>query len=224
MISVFIGHDPRESGALYVLASSIQRHSSMPVSITPVALSNLDGIMTRERHPLQTNDFSFSRFLVPWMCNYEGWAVFMDCDMVARDDIAKLWAWRDERFAVQCVHHTHVPEEETKYLGQPQSRYKRKNWSSVVLFNNAKCRALTPEYVNTADGLDLHQFRWLKDEEIGYLPKTWNHLVDYDAHNPGAKLVHYTKGGPYFKSYRNCDYHQDWNKEKVLMNFIVDES
>ncbi len=224
MIRIFIGYDNRESGAFYTLASSIQRHSSMPVSITPVSLKNLEGIMTRERHPLQTNDFSFSRFLVPWMCNYEGWSVFMDCDIIARDDIAKLWAWRDDRFSVQCVHHTHVPEESVKYLNQPQSRYQRKNWSSVVLFNNARCKALTPEYVNTADGLELHQFRWLEDEEIGYLPKMWNHLVDYDVHNQNAKLVHYTKGGPYFKNYRGCDYHQDWWKEHTLMNFIVDES
>lgn len=221
MIRVFIGFDPVESATFHVLSNSIRRHSSMPVSITPVALNNLEGILTRERHPLQSNDFSFSRFLVPWMCNYEGWSVFMDCDMLFRDDIAKLWAHRDDKFAIKCVHHNHVPVETEKYLGNVQTKYERKNWSSVILFNNARCKALTPEYVNVADGLDLHQFRWLKDDEIGYLPNVWNHLVGYNAYDENAKNIHWTIGGPYFEEYANCDYHQDWWKEKTLMEQIM---
>ncbi len=220
MIRVFIGFDPVESLTYHVHANSILRHSSMPVSITPVSLKNLEGILTRDRHTLQSNDFSFSRFLVPWMCNFEGWAIFTDCDMVVRDDIAKLWAWRDDKYAVQCVHHNHIPPETEKYLGNVQTKYSRKNWSSVMLFNNAKCKALTPEYVNHADGLDLHQFKWLKDEEIGYLPKSWNHLVGYD-HGNDAKLVHWTTGGPYFEEYANVDYHQDFWTEKTLMEHVA---
>ena len=195
----------------------------MPISITPVSLKNLEGILTRDRHPLQSNDFSFSRFLVPWMCNFEGWAVFSDCDMIVKDDPAKLWALRDDKYAVKVVHHNHVPEEDTKYLGTTQTRYSRKNWSSLVLWNcsHPSVRALSPDYVNTADGLDLHQFRFIKDEEIGHLPKTWNHLVGYDQHNNDSKLIHYTTGGPYFEEYRNCDYHQDWWKEKTLSDQII---
>lgn len=220
MIRIFVGFDPVESVTFHVLSNSIRRHSSMPVSITPVSLNNLTGILDRPRHPLQSNDFSFSRFLVPWMCNYEGWSLFMDCDMLFRDDIAKLWAHRDDKYAVKCVHHNHIPEETEKYLGNVQTKYSRKNWSSVILFNNAKCKALTPEYVNSADGLDLHQFRWLDDEQIGYLPNLWNHLVGYQPMRNDAKNVHFTTGGPYFEEYRNCDYHQEWFAEKALMEFV----
>lgn len=221
MIRVFIGYDPKEAGAFFVLAASIHRHSSQPVAITPVSLSALGGILTRDRHPLQSNDFSFSRFLVPWMCNYEGWAIFMDCDMVCRDDIAKLWALRDDNYAVRVVKHNYVPQEDTKFLGNVQTKYGRKNWSSVMLLNNSRCKSLTPEHVNTTDGLSLHQFAWLQDHEIGELPNQWNHLVGVDQPKDAA-LVHYTLGGPYFPEYRNCEYHQDWFKERALMMSIQD--
>ena len=220
MIRVFIGYDPVEAGTLYPLIHSIHRHASMPVSITPVSLENLRGIMTRERHPLQSNDFSFSRFLVPWMCDYEGWAIFMDCDMILRDDIAKLWAWRDDKFAVRVVKHNHVPPEEEKYLGNKQTKYDKKNWSSVMLLNNERCKILTPEHVNTATGLELHQFHWLEENEVGEIPHHWNHLVDYDAYDQRASNVHYTTGGPYFKEFADCDYHQDWHTENALAKAI----
>jgi len=221
VIRIFIGYDPVEAGTLYPLIHSIHRQASQPVSITPVSLENLRGILTRERDPLQSNDFSFSRFLVPWMCNYEGWAIFMDCDMILRDDIAKLWALRDERYAVQVVKHNHVPPEDTKYLGNKQTKYDRKNWSSVMLVNTNKCKHLTPEYVNHASGLGLHQFRWLPDREIGELPHQWNHLVGYDKYDPRASIVHYTTGGPYFSEYRDCDYHTDWFTEKSRSEIIM---
>ena len=222
MIRWAIGYDPVESGTFYTLAHSLHRRSSMPISITPVDLQNLQGILTRERHPLQSNEFSFSRFLVPWMMNYQGWAVFSDCDMIVRDDPAKLWARRDDNYAVMVVHHNHQPKEEVKYLGNVQTKYERKNWSSVVLWNcgHPEVRKLTPEYVNSAEGLELHQFRWLDDSVIGYLPSHWNHLVGHDAYSHDAKLVHYTIGGPYFEDYKNCDFHQDWFKENNQMNYI----
>ncbi len=220
MIRVALGYDPIEAGALYPMIHSIHRRSSMPVSITPVSLTCLRGILTRERSPMQSNDFSFSRWLVPWMFDYEGWTIWADCDMLFRDDIAKLWAQRDDRFAVKVVKHNHVPPEDTKYLGNKQRKYERKNWSSVILFNNAKCRALTPDYVNIATGLDLHQFKWLEDDQIGELPHDWNHLVDYDKYDPKAKNVHFTTYGPYHDEGRNCDYHQEWWKEKTLSEVI----
>lgn len=218
MLRVFIGYDPRESIAFSVLSHSIQKRSSQPVSITPIALNNLKGIYTRERNPLQSTDFSFTRFLTPYLSNYEGWSVFMDCDMIVLDDIANLFALADDDYAVMCVKHHHVPKEETKFLGAPQSKYEKKNWSSVMLFNNAKCKALTPEYVNTASGLELHQFKWLEsDNLIGELPHKWNHLVGYDQPEPNASLVHYTIGGPYFNEYRNCEYSEEWLQELKSM-------
>jgi hypothetical protein len=181
-------------------------------------LSQLRGVLTRERHPLQSTDFSFSRFLVPFLSGYQGWSVFMDCDMLMREDLAKLWERRDDRFAVMVVKHEHAPRETVKFLNQPQSSYEKKNWSSVIVFNNARCRALTPDYVNRASGLELHQFKWLDDDAlIGSLPNRWNHLVGYDPPRSDAALVHFTLGGPYFDEYRDCEYAAEWFAERERM-------
>ena len=218
MIRVFIGYDGREAVAFNVLTHSIHARASQPVAIAPVMLSQLQGTFHRERHPLQSTDFSFSRFLTPHLSDYAGWSLFMDCDMLMREDVAKLWALRDEQYAVMVVKHQHVPQEERKFLNEPQSKYAKKNWSSVMLFNNARCRALTPEYVNTASGLELHQFKWLGDDGlIGALPARWNHLVGYDAPRADAALVHYTLGGPYFREYGDCDYSKEWFAERDAM-------
>ena len=141
-------------------------------------------------------------------------------EMIALDDIANLWKLRDDRYAVMCVHHDHVPTEDTKFLGAAQTRYEKKNWSSVMLMNCARCTALTPEYVNTASGLELHRFHWLAgDELIGEIPHRWNHLVDYDPPRPASELsmLHYTKGGPYFEQYRNSGYADLWFAERDRM-------
>jgi len=223
MINVFIGYDPREAVAYSVLAHSIHARATQPVSTAPLMLSQLHDVLTRERHPLQSTDFSFSRFLTPYLSGFAGWSVFMDCDMLVLEDIAQLWALRDERYAVMVVKHDHVPKETKKFLGEPQSKYEKKNWSSVMLFNNAKCGALTPDYVNTASGLELHQFKWLAgDHLIGALPDRWNHLVGYNAPRRDAALVHYTLGGPYFREYADCEYAQEWRRERDAMLATVD--
>jgi len=117
MINVFIGYDPREAVAFSVLACSIQARASQPVSITPLVLSQLKKVLTRERHPLQSSDFSFSRFLTPYLSDYSGWSVFMDCDMLMRDDIANLWRLCDDRYAVMVVKHDHVLRETNRRAG-----------------------------------------------------------------------------------------------------------
>ena len=218
MIRIFIGYDPREAVAYSVLNYSIQARASQPVSTAPLMLDQLKGVLTRERHPLQSTDFSFSRFLTPYLSGYEGWSVFMDCDMLMLDDVAKLWELRDERYAAMVVKHNHVPKETVKFLGEPQTKYEKKNWSSVILFNNAKCRALSAEYVNSASGLELHQFKWLGDDDlIGSLPDRWNHLVGYNTPRRDAALVHFTQGGPYFDAYRDCEYAKEWHAEREEM-------
>jgi hypothetical protein len=222
LIRIFIGFDPRETVACNVLAHSIQARASAPVAIARLALSQLGQVLTRERHTLQSTDFSFSRFLVPWLSDYEGWSLFMDCDMLMRDDVARLWALRDERYAVQVVKHDHRPRETVKFLGAAQTAYTKKNWSSVMLFNNARCRALTPDYVNSASGLELHQFKWLaSDALIGELPHRWNHLVGYDPPNADIALAHYTIGGPYFAEYAECALADEWREERAAMLFAV---
>lgn len=219
-VRIFVGFDSREAVAYDALSHSIRTRSSSPVSISALRLSELGDLMWRERDALQSTDFSFSRFLVPYLCDFEGWAIFMDCDMLALDDIANLWELRDERYAVQVVQHDHRPPEATKFLDQPQTTYEKKNWSSVMLLNCAQCTALTPEYVNTASGLELHRFQWLGDDDlIGRLPPRWNHLVDYDPPLPIEELsnLHFTNGGPYFEEYKNCGYADLWFAERELM-------
>ena len=212
-IRVFLGYDEREPVAYHAAAHSIHRFSSVPVTIAPLMLGQLRGIFDRPRDPKQSTDFAFTRFLVPYLCDYRGWALFADSDILFRRDIRDLWDLRDERFAVQVVQHEHVPQESIKFLGQTQTSYPRKNWSSFMQFNNERCRALTPEYVATAKGLDLHQFAWLSNEgEIGALPKIWNHLVDYDPARPVQWIanLHYTSGGPWFADCRGRGYEQEW--------------
>jgi hypothetical protein len=219
-LRVFIGHDPHEIVAYNVLSHSINRRASRPVSITPLMLSQLGDLMWRERNPLQSTEFSFSRFLTPYLAGYEGWAMFMDCDMLMLDDVANLFDLCDDRYAVMCVKHHHVPEEEIKFLGAVQTKFEKKNWSSVLMFNCAKCTALTPDYVNTASGLELHQFKWLESEElIGEIPHRWNHLEGYDPPVPVSELsnIHYTIGGPYFEEYADCGYADLWQAEREHM-------
>ena len=220
MIKIFIGYDAREASAFHVLSHSIHRRASEPVSITPLILGQLGDLMWRERNPLQSTDFSFSRFLTPYLCDFDGWAIFMDCDMLLLDDIATLWNLRDDRYSVMCVKHDHVPDESVKFLGSVQTKYEKKNWSSVMMFNCVKCKALTPDYVNTAEGLELHRFKWLESDDcIGEIPHRWNHLVDYDPTVPIGDIsnLHYTIGGPYFKEYSNCSYADEWLTERDIM-------
>ncbi|API50799.1 glycosyltransferase [Rhizobium leguminosarum] len=218
-VRIFVGFDPKEVVAYHVLVQSIIEKSSIPVEFSPIALSNLGGIFTRQRNALQSTEFSFSRFLTPYLSCYEGWSIFMDCDMLMRADIAELWALRDERYAVMCVKHDYQPKIDTKFLGQAQTKYEKKNWASFILFNNDECRALTPDYVNTATGLQLHQFKWLENEDlIGELPVTWNYLVNEYDYREDAKNVHFTDGGPYFEEYKNDDYAEEWfaARERLL--------
>jgi hypothetical protein len=143
----------------------------------------------------------------------------MDCDMLCRADVAGLAAETERQpdKTVLVCQHDYVPNSERKFLGQVQTKYARKNWSSLMLFNNERCRALSADYVNTASGLELHRFAWTDDHSIGALPLEWNWLVGEYQRNPAAKIVHYTIGGPYFPEYRRCDYADEWFAERHLM-------
>lgn len=185
MIRLHLGYDPAETLAWHVLAHSIIRRTTEPLAITPVGNTTLpETLWWRERGPYDSTDFSNARFAVPALQNYEGWALFMDSDMVMFDDIAELWEQRDNQYAVMVVKHTHEPREKTKFLGATQTTYRRKNWSSLMLFNcgHPACRDLTPKYINSAPGLDLHGFAWAPDETIGTITGAWNVLsVDKDT-------------------------------------------
>jgi lipopolysaccharide biosynthesis glycosyltransferase len=211
---VFIGYDKNETVAFHVLAYSIMRQSSIPVSITPLILDQLP--LTRPRDVNQSTDFSFSRFLVPYLCDYKGRAVFMDCDMLFRMDIKDLWKQTsDKDAAVSVVKHNYIPKAGNKFLDQRQSVYEKKNWSSLMLFNNEKCQSLTKKVVNDETGMYLHQFHWTDD--VGELPLAYNHLVGEYKPNPDAKIVHFTLGTPCFAKYADCEFAQEWRDEKALM-------
>lgn len=219
MLSVYIGYDPMESVAYYTLAHSLQRRCSIPLSIAPVARTQLKGVYTRERGPTESTDFSLTRFLVPWLSGFAGWSIYMDCDMLCRADVAELAGEtkRQPDKGVLVCKHDYTPRTSRKFLDRVQTTYPRKNWSSLMLFNNEHCRALTPEYVNSASPSDLHRFAWMDDRLIGELPLEWNWLVGEYAYNASAKLVHFTLGGPYFDAYRDCDYAQEWFAERESM-------
>ena len=211
MINIFIGYDSKEKVAYNVLSHSIIQNSTKPVAITPIALNNLKDDFVRERNALSSTEFSFSRFMIPHLMNYQGWALFMDCDMLMFEDISKLWRMRDDSKAIQVCKHDYTPKESKKFLGQVQTKYEKKNWSSFMLMNCKKCTTLTPDYVNKASGLELHQFKWLEgDHLIGDLPLEWNWLVGEYEYKEDVNNVHYTKGGPWFEDYAKCDYSQDW--------------
>ena len=211
MINIFIGYDSKEKVAYNVLSHSIIQNSTKPVAITPIALNHLKDDFVRERNALSSTEFSFSRFMIPHLMNYQGWALFMDCDMLMFEDISKLWRMRDDSKAIQVCKHDYTPKTNTKFLGQVQTKYEKKNWSSFMLMNCRKCTTLTPDYVNKASGLELHQFKWLEgDHLIGDLPLEWNWLVGEYEHKDDVYNVHYTKGGPWFEDYAKCDYSQDW--------------
>ncbi|RAK58290.1 glycosyltransferase [Phenylobacterium deserti] len=213
VLDVFIGYDRQEVVAYHVLCQSIIEHSSRPVRFTPINLASLKPIFQREMVNLQSTEFSFSRFLTPYLSSYQGWSLFMDCDMLVRGDIAELFALADEQYAVMVCKHDYVPKQETKFLNHVQTKYPKKNWSSVMLMNNARCRTLTPEYVQSASGLELHQFKWLEsDDQIGALPLEWNWLVGEYDYDPQARNAHYTLGGPYFDDYKDVEYGDEWRE------------
>ena len=223
MINIFIGYDSKEKIAYHVLSQSILRNATRPVSITPLNLPNIKYEFSRERGKIESTEFSFSRFIVPHLMNYKGWALFMDCDMILTTDIKKLFDQADDKYAVMCVHHDYKVEEGTKMDGQKQTVYPRKNWSSVVLWNcgHPSNKVLTQDQVNSLElnGAYFHRFSWLKDEEIGELDHTWNYLVGVYDDIETPKLIHYTEGGPWFENYRNGEFSLRWKEElQDMMN------
>ena len=218
MLRVFIGYDRQEPVAYHVLAHSILRRASIPVSIIPLKRELLGSLYRRPRGPTESTEFSLTRFLVPALSGYQGWSVFMDCDMLCKMDFALIEKEikRQSGKAVLVCKHDYMPSSKRKFLNHVQTVYPRKNWSSLMIFNNAKCRALSARYVNAATGLDLHRFNWIRNPQIGELPLEWNWLVGEYKRNPRARIIHFTLGGPWFRKYRNCDYAGEWRAEQKL--------
>jgi len=215
MLNIAIGYDPNESVAFHTLVQSLMDNSSKPLNIMPLNLKNLP--FKRERNPLQSTEFSFSRFLVPYLNSFNGLCLFMDCDILCVGDVAELFASFDYWNAVQVVKHNYEPKTKSKFLGNVQTSYAKKNWSSVMLFNcsHYDCQRLTLDYVEKASGLELHQFHWT--DRVGELNPQWNYLVGENQKVKDPKLIHYTLGGPYFNDYRDCEFSKEWFDTKARM-------
>ena len=225
-MNIYIGYDSREDLAYQVCNHSIKSRSES-ANIFPLKLNDLKakGYYTRGQDKLGSTEFTFSRFLVPILNEYKGWALFCDCDLLFLNPVEELFSLIDDKFAVMCVQHDYNPKGNTKMDGRLQSIYPRKNWSSVVLWNceHPSNKKITTKLINDPDttGKYLHRFSWLEDAEIGEISHEWNWLVGwYEEPKDGKpKAIHYTEGGPWFPQYRFCDYHEVWkNKLNEMMN------
>jgi lipopolysaccharide biosynthesis glycosyltransferase len=209
-IKLIIGFDQRESIAYHTFTQSIIEKCSVPVMFIPLAMNTLKGY--KETHTDKSNDFIYSRFLTPYLCNFKGWAIFADGDMICQADIKELWDLMDESKALQVVKHDYKTKAKKKYLGNINEDYPKKNWSSVILWNcsHPKHKILTPKFIASQTGKYLHRFSWLDENEIGELPKEWNWLAIEYPENKNAKLIHYTLGTPCFKEYKESDMADIW--------------
>ena len=211
-VNIVVGYDERESVAYHTCVESIISNSSTHVNITPLCLKHFKKY--KENHNDGSNEFIYSRFLVPYLFKFKGWAIYIDGDMVCLDDIKNLWDLRDKKFAIQVVKHEYKTKMTKKYFGNNNQNYPRKNWSSVVIWNcehkDNKC--LNPDFVRRKSGAFLHRFKWLSDNKIGELEKLWNWLaIEYD-NEPKAKIVHYTLGTPCFDEFHNTSMSNYWIK------------
>jgi len=217
-LKIYIGWDSREDIAFQVAKQSILDTASVPVEIIPIKQNPMRkrGVYQRPVDQLASTEFTFTRFLVPYLAGYKGWALFIDCDFIAVDDVKKLFDQADDRYAIMCAQHNYTPKNTTKMDGQTQHQYPRKNWSSMMLINcghesNAK---LTPALINNLNfnGAYFHRFQWLKDNQIGKVSHEWNWLVNWykEPKDGKPKFIHYTEGGPWFEEYETCEYAIDW--------------
>jgi lipopolysaccharide biosynthesis glycosyltransferase len=229
-VKVFIGEDPKEKAAGVVARASLKRRAKTPVSCTSLHLDRLasSGLLRRpvdargalydlHSQAPQSTEFAISRFLVPMLAQ-QGWALFVDADVVFLEDVGKLLAIADPKFAVYVVKHQHSPTAETKMVDQVQTRYSRKNWSSVCLWNcdHPANRRLTLDDVNHRPGRDLHAFYWLHDSEIGTLPPRWNWLVGEQPMPDNPAIAHFTNGGPWLPGWAGAEHDDIWLDEALL--------
>ena len=200
-LKVFVGFDEKEAVVFHTCVQSIIEHCKVPVSIHPLNLKMFQNY--KETHSDGSNNFIYSRFLVPYLNNFDGKALFLDGDMIVNDDLNNLFEQFDDKYAVQVVKHDYKTKYPVKYLGHKNDDYPKKNWSSVILFNcsHPKNKILTPKLIESAKGSYLHRFSWLDDKEVGEISKEWNYLVLEYPETTKAKIFHYTVGAPCFSDF-----------------------
>ena len=219
-LNIYVGYDSKEDIAYRVCKHSILKRSSANVKIRSLKLYELiaNKLYYRTIDPLASTEFTYSRFLVPTLNNFKGWAVFCDCDFLFFENVEKILNNVDESKAVYCVQHDYTPKEKHKMDGQKQTIYPRKNWSSLILFNcsHSSNKRLSVDLVNSETGSFLHQFKWLKDSEIGSLDERWNWLEGWTSKHNNKKpfAVHYTRGGPWFEEWQDVEFANEWIEER----------
>ena len=223
-IPVFVGYDPREAIAYHVCANSIIRNASAPVAIIPVALNLFTDY--KETHGDNSNHFVYTRFLVPYLMDFRGRAIFIDGDMVVRGDVIELYESLQTAHDVAVVKHDYKTRMPVKYMGAPNEDYPRKNWSSVIVWDcqSYPNRRLTPDFVQKQPGSFLHRFAWIDDDRIQALPTEWNWLPDEYGANPAAKLLHYTLGAPCFHEFADTPMGNEWHRERILTEYCQQRS
>ncbi|MDC1296179.1 glycosyltransferase [Pseudomonadota bacterium] len=214
---IVVGFDQKESVAYHTFVQSVIEQSTIPTRFMPLTIGSLTNY--KEIHKDGSNDFIYSRFLVPYLMNYNGWAIYADGDMVCLEDIKKLWDLRDNNFAVQVVKHNYKTKVKSKYWGNKNEDYPRKNWSSLILWNcnHQSHKILTPEFIQEQTGSFLHRFSWIKDKEIGEVAKEWNWLAMEYEEKKDINLIHYTIGTPCFKEYHDKSLSSYWKKSFLNM-------
>lgn len=207
---------------------SVIKHSSVPVAFIPLHKPMLRRAFGGEVGE-GTNAFTMSRFLIPFLQDWRGTAIFMDgADMLCRRDIADLEALRDPYLAVQVVQHQYKTNADRKYVGTAMEArnddYPRKNWASVMLINCAHYawRKMTPSALLKGNKLDALTFSWCPDEYIGDLPAHWNWLVDEYGANELAGVLHWTQGIPLFKHYSHTPHSDEWFAGLKEVNHATD--
>ena len=227
MIPIYHGWDDREEFGVHAFCSSVIRRSSSPVSLIPLRAEMFASFYPPKQRD-GSNSFTYTRFLIPFLQDYRGWAIFADgADMVCLADIAELWALRDEYMAVQVVGHSYKTRHPRKYLGTDMEAdnrdYYRKNWSSLMLINcaNYGWRQMKPESVAATPGERLHRFDFLDETRIGQLPAVWNWLPQEFGSNPDAKLIHWTAGIPGFPAYANTQMAGEWAREALRVTHVT---
>ncbi len=219
-INFFIGYDSKEDIAYRVCKQSLLNNSTSNIKVKSLKLYELiaKNFYTRAVDPLASTEFTYSRFLIPALMNYKGWAIFCDCDFLFFKDINLLFDSIEGDKAVYCVKHDYKPKEKHKMDGQQQTIYPRKNWSSFIVYNceHPSNKKLTVDLVNSQTGSFLHQFKWLNDNEIGSLDERWNWLEGWSSKNNKKEpyAVHYTRGGPWFDEWQDVEFADEWIKER----------
>lgn len=222
-INVYIGYDQREDLAYQVCRASILKHCGPETNIFKIEPIVQDwlrakSIYTRQKDIFASTDFSLTRFLTPYLNNYEGYAIFMDLDFVVTGNLLKevdMSIKKDNDKAVWLVKHDYISRVQRKMDNKIQHAYPKKNWSSFMIFDCAHpaMRTLTPEYINQATSQDLHQFRWINEKLVGELPIDFNFLVgEYNKSKKLPLCLHFTLGLPFVGEIFTNDYLDVWNQ------------